>query len=173
MGKRINFEQHVSALTRYANSLTRNQDAANDLVQDTIMKILTRDPDVEHIENEKSYLMSTLRNLFIDGTRRGKSLGVAVSIDDFDMASGEASQNLKLSTKEIVTAVTKLPSDISDVLLRHARDDQSYSEIAGDLGIPVGTVMSRMSRARQELRKTLCPNGGDCEYAMGRAIEGF
>lgn len=173
MENHISFEEHIPALTRFAISLTRNSDAANDLVQDTVMKVLTRDPDAEHVENVKSYLMSTLHNLFIDSTRRGKRMSNHMPIDDFDAASNDAPQNLILTAKEVVNVIEKMPSDVADVLMRHARDGQSYAEIADDLGVPVGTVMSRISRARDALKNELCPNKWNCDFADGLVTGGY
>ena len=147
-------EAHFAALTRFAIRLTRNSDAANDLVQDMILKVLSRPASAELPDNTKSYMMTVLHNLFID-TYRKQSRRSFVPIDDVEPIASDAPQNLALASKEVLAAITALPSDFSDVLFRHARDDQSYAEIADALNIPLGTVMSRMSRARSSLRTLL------------------
>lgn len=160
--KHHDIEAHFPALTRFAIRLTRNTDAAHDLVQDTILKVLSRRADAETPDNTKSYMMSMLYNQFIDSYRK-QARRSYVPIDDVEPVSPDAPQNLALASKEVMAAITQLPSDFSDVLFRHARDDQSYAEIADALDIPVGTVMSRMSRARSSLRAML--DGGAPDMA--------
>jgi len=127
MGSQIDFEQHIPSLTRFAISLTRNRDTANDLVQDTVMRMLTRDNDAEQIDNVKSFMMSTLKRLFIDGTRRDKRFDKSVDVDDMDMM-----------------------------------DNKTYAEISEEEGVPIGTIMSRISRARAALKQKICRGDKDC-----------
>jgi len=162
MGSQIDFEQHIPSLTRFAISLTRNRDTANDLVQDTVMRMLTRDNDAEQIDNVKSFMMSTLKRLFIDGTRRDKRFDKSVDVDDMDMISHEAPQGLKMTAKEVMSALARLPVEVTAPLLAHARDNKTYAEISEEEGVPIGTIMSRISRARAALKQKICRGDKDC-----------
>ena len=173
MTQTLVFEPHIDSLRRFAISLTRNSDQANDLVQETILKVLSKMDEDTQIENPKAYLMSMLHNLFIDSTRRTKRRGEAVSIDDYDAPSGEASQELKQETAKILTLMEALPDEMSDVLHRHVTQEQSYQEIADDLHVPVGTVMSRISRARDALKKKLCGGDKNCPELQGAIASGL
>lgn len=148
-------EEHMTAMRHYAIRLTRNGDAADELVQETILKILTRDTDMEEVENPKSYLMRVLYNQFIDQTRVAKRRP-SVPIDDMEFESPDADQDDAMTAKQVVAAMSDLPPDFADILSRHAERNQTYAEIADELDIPVGTVMSRINRARASLREKLC-----------------
>lgn len=149
------FEEHLPALTRFATNLTRNGDRANDLVQDTVMRLLTRDPEAAHIDNIKSFMMSTLRNLFVDSTRRGKWFAADVDVDDLETASNDAPQDLQLATKEVIAEIGKLPEEMARTLTAHVIDGKSYTEIAREFGVPIGTVTSRINRARSNLKNVI------------------
>jgi len=173
MTNQIDFEQHIPDLTRFAISLTRNKDAANDLVQDTVMKMLTREGDAEEIDNVKAFMMSTLKRLFIDGTRRAKRFDKNIDVDDMEVASHAASQNLALTAKEVMTSLGELPLEVTAPLMAHVQENKTYAEIADEAGIPVGTVMSRINRARQALKSKLCKGDKDCMKANEFAASGF
>jgi len=173
MGTTIDFEEHIPALTRFAISLTRNRDAANDLVQDTVMRMLTRDKDAGEIDNVKSFMMSTLKRLFIDGTRRDKRFDKSVDVDDMEMISHEAPQGLKLTAKEVMSTLADLPDDVTAPLMAHVRDNKTYAEISADEGVPIGTIMSRISRARMALKQKLCRGDKDCMSSKDMATSGF
>lgn len=147
-------EEHMAALRHYAIRLTRNADSADELVQETILKILNR-PHAPNPENPKAYLMRTLRNQFIDQTRSVKRRP-SVPIDDLELEAPDADQAEKMTARQVVAAMAALPQDLADILSRLAEHQQTYAEIAADLNIPIGTVMSRLSRARASLRMKLC-----------------
>jgi len=173
MGSQIDFEQHIPSLTRFAISLTRNRDTANDLVQDTVMRMLTRDAEAEEIDNVKGFMMSTLKRLFIDSTRRAKRFDKTVDVDDMDMMSQEAPQNLKMTAKEVMNTLSRLPADVTAPLLAYVRDNKTYAEISEEEGVPIGTVMSRISRARLALKKKLCRDDEDCVKSRDFDVRGF
>lgn len=174
MQTRHAIERHMPALRRYAISLTGNADTADDLVQDTILRMLSR-ADTS-ITAPRVYMMRMLHNLFIDRTRRVKRRA-AQDVDDLEIPSMDAPQNLALTAKQILAAIHSLPPGASDILIRHAQQDQSYAEIAADLNIPIGTVMSRLGRARAQLRQSLCRENAGCwereDLAQTTAETGF
>lgn len=138
------------ALRRYAIRLTRDAGRADDLVQDTWTCVLARKRKCE-IENPQGYMLSVMHNLFIDGMRKHRPKPDQVPLDEVELPSPEASAGLRLTCAEIMGTIDKLPKVYGDVLIRHACQGQSYEEIATSLGIPQGTVMSRIARARQKL----------------------
>ena len=148
-------EEHMTAMRHYAVRLTRSGDAADELVQETILKVLNRDTDMSRVDSPKSYLMRVLYNNFIDQTRVAKRRP-SVPIDDMDFEAPDADQAESMTAKQVVAAMAALPADFADILSRHAQQNQTYAEIADDLNIPVGTVMSRINRARASLREKLC-----------------
>ena len=150
---------HINpALKRYALRLTKDPVRAEDLVQDTYMSMLVRATPQKGIEKPDQYMMSVMHNLFIDGTRAAaRDLG-RVSLENVTATAPDAPQSLKLACKEIVAAIADLPEDHQEVLQRLVSRGQSYTEISRDLGVPLGTVMSRVARARASLYQILGVN---------------
>ncbi len=153
----IDFDRTRSALKRYALYLTKDASRAEDLVQDTYMSVLARRKRAQQpIAHPGRYMMSIMHNLFIDTVRRPGADTGPVSLDDVEPVAFEASQHLKVTCRETMDALAKLPRDHREVLTRHACLGQSYEEISTALNIPMGTVMSRIARARA----TLCQSMG-------------
>ncbi len=148
-------EEFMPAMKHYAIRLTRNGDSADELVQETILKVLNRPENTDQAENPKAYLMRTMYNQFIDQTRSAKRRP-SVPIDDMEFEAPDTDQASRMTAKQIVKAMAALPRDFADILSRHAEQNQTYAEISRDLGIPIGTVMSRINRARASLRQSLC-----------------
>lgn len=137
------------------------------------MRMLTREDDAQEIENVKSFMMSTLKRIFIDGTRRDKRFDKSVDVDDMEMISHDAPQGLKMTAKEVMTTLSELPEDVTAPLLAHARDNKTYAEISAEEGVPIGTIMSRISRARQALKQKLCKGDKDCMNSRDMSSTGF
>lgn len=150
-----NFEHINPALKRYALRLTKDPGRAEDLVQDTYMSWLSRKASAKTVEKPDSYMMSVMHNLFIDTVRKAQPFARPISLDDVEPVAPDASQSLKLTCRETMAAIGKLPADYADVLIRHACHGQSYAQIAAESGIPIGTVMSRIARARAALCNAL------------------
>lgn len=144
---------NLPAMLRFARSLTRDPVAADDLVQDAVVRALERG---ERFDTERSYqawLLTLTHNLFIDGWRRqrvrdrhrAETAGFA-----FDRV--EPSQEQAAILNETLRAFEGLSTEQRAVMHLVVIEGVSYAEAADILGVPVGTVMSRLSRARQELR---------------------
>lgn len=148
-------EPLIPALRRYAYALVRDRDLADDLVQDTLERALSRwylrRPDGEL----RAWLFTILRNLHINAYRRSKRQGPHVTIDDTTAASTDAAQNAGLEMHDVLAALDQLPEEQKSLLLLVGVEDLSYDEAARVTGVPMGTVMSRLSRARQRLRSIL------------------
>jgi RNA polymerase sigma-70 factor (ECF subfamily) len=154
-------EPHIPALRRYAWALLRDDTAADDLVQDCLERALSRWHLRRRDGNLRAWLFTIERNLFLNAarqrTRRGPHLGIEVLES---IASPEASQEEALGAREVLDGLDLLPEEQRSVLLLVGVEDLSYEETARVLHIPVGTVMSRLSRAREKMRQLLENGGG-------------
>lgn len=96
-----------------------------------------------------------MRNLHVGGHRQAQRRGASVAIDDADPADPAAGPDAMLEAHDVLAAVDQLPEEQKSLLLLVGVEDFSYDEAARILGLPVGTVMSRLSRARKRLRSIL------------------
>ncbi len=149
-------EPLIPALRRYARALMRDRASADDLVQDCLERAVSRwyqrrDGDL------RAWLFTILHNLAVNQFRKTASRGRHVPIDETNEDSfGEAaSQEQKLMYQDVLAKLARLPADQREVLLLVAVEDLSYAEAAKVLDIPVGTVMSRLSRARDRLQQEI------------------
>ena len=149
-------EPLIPALRRYARALVRNRAAADDLVQDCLERAVSR----WHQRREadaRAWLFTILHNLAINQFRRADARGKHVTIDETneDNFGQDAVQEQKLIYQDVLNKLAKLPEDQRAVLLLVAVEDLSYADAAKALNIPVGTVMSRLSRARERLQQEI------------------
>ncbi|MFC0387555.1 sigma-70 family RNA polymerase sigma factor [Muricoccus vinaceus] len=146
-------EGHVPALRRYAWSLVRHDQDADDLVQDCLVRALARLPELEGgvLAQLRPWLFTILHNLAVSRWRGLRRRGQPVDIASADLSMA-ASQEWTSTAREMLEALARLPAEQSQVLLLVAVEGFDYREAAGILGIPMGTVMSRLSRARDALR---------------------
>jgi len=154
-------EPHIPALRRYAWALLRDGDAADDLVQDCLERALARWRLRRRDGNLRAWLFTIQRNLFLSGLRRGRRRGPDVDIDALAaVPSAEASQDSELMRRDVLAELDALSEEQRSVLLLVAVEDFSYAETARILGVPLGTVMSRLSRARAAMRRRLDSGSG-------------
>ena len=149
-------EPLIPALRRYARALLRNRAAADDLVQDCLERAVSRwhqrrDADA------RAWLFTILHNLAISQFRCAAARGKHVTIDETneDNFGQDAVQEQKLVYQDVLNKLAKLPEDQRAVLLLVAVEDLSYADAAKVLNIPLGTVMSRLSRARERLQQEI------------------
>ena len=148
-------EPLIPVLRRYAYALTRNREFADDLVQDTLERALAR-WYLRRIDGDlRAWLFTILRNLYINAHRRDKRQGRPVEVDaatDVLVASDRPDSGLEM--QDVLAALNDLPEEQRSLLLVGV-EDLSYQDAATVMGVPIGTVMSRLSRARQRLRQLL------------------
>ncbi len=149
-------EPVIPALRRYARALVRNRATADDLVQDCLERAVShwgqrRDGD------PRPWLFTILHNLAVNQFRRSASRGKHIAIDDANEAEfgQDAVQEQKLMYRDVLDKLARLPEDQRAVLLLVAVEDLSYADAARVLDIPIGTVMSRLSRARERLQQEM------------------
>lgn len=149
-------EACIPALRRYARSLLGSGEEADDLVHDCIARALDQLHTWRQEGNMRAWLFSILHNLSVTQARR-RAARPAVPIDSIgdERLQAPPRQDDHLSAQEMMVAVGRLPEEQRAVLLLVAVEDLSYTEVARALDIPLGTVMSRLSRAREKLRRAM------------------
>jgi RNA polymerase sigma-70 factor (ECF subfamily) len=150
-GFRENVQAAIPALRRYARALTRNADIADDLVQDTLVRAL-RSEHLFHGGEVRSWLYTILTNLNRNRLRslaRRPALSPIEDNDAPDMAGPEA------GGRDIERALATLVDDQRAALLLVVLEGLSYREVAEVQGVPIGTVMSRLARARAQIKSFL------------------
>jgi len=156
----------IPALRRYARSLMRNRWDADDLVQDCLERAISRwhqrRGDDRHDGNTRAWLLAILHNLAMTRLARAARQPPTVAIDaETDHIMDRSSPPDPLERRDILAALARLPDEQRAVLLLVAVEDLSYAEAARVLDVPLGTVMSRLSRARDRLHALLFDNAVD------------
>lgn len=143
----------LPALQRFAFTLTRNEDRAADLVQDSVERAL-RKAHLFDGANLRSWLFTVCRRVFLNQIRSEKARGIRVALDDAPQArlSVDDTQEMSMHFNDVAGAFGKLPSNDKIVLSLVVIEGLKYEEAAELLDVPVGTVRSRLSRARARLQ---------------------
>ncbi|MGH6890403.1 MAG: sigma-70 family RNA polymerase sigma factor [Rhizomicrobium sp.] len=146
----------LPALRRYARALAGNSAAADDLVQDCIERALRQWEGLRDMQRLAPWLRSILHNLYIDDVRRvrmrGREEEVADLADDPALSTAAADGTTAI---DFARALASLSVEHRQVLLLVGLENRNYREVAEELGIPIGTVMSRLARGRERLRSAL------------------
>ena len=158
---------HADALYNFAYHLTYNEEDANDLVQETFMKAFRFINSFDSGTNAKAWLFKILKNGFINEYRRKKKEPSKVDYEDIiayqdaDEENGGVAFDLRedifdgMMGDEITVALNRLPIDFKTVILLCDIEGFTYEEIAKIIDIPIGTVRSRLHRARNMLKESL------------------
>jgi len=146
----------VPKLRRHAISLLYNRADAEDLVQDCIETALVKQTTLADPARLRAWLFSILNNLFLMRLRSGARRGMALPIDEFaDSLAASAAPTDRTLAMDLGRAMGRLSFEHRQILLLVNLDGCSYQEVAEILEVPIGTVMSRLARARQRLRALL------------------
>ncbi len=152
----IELEPHIPALRRFAWAMVRDSQAADDLVQDCLEKAISRWHTRRQDADARSWLFTILRNLFLNGVRqqarRGRHLGIE-ALDD--VASPDGGGERVVIAKDALAALDGLTEEHRALLLLIGVEELSYQQAADVFGLPIGTIMSRLSRARAQLRRAI------------------
>ena len=156
---------HARALARFAQKLCGDRDQANDLVQETFYKACRYIGHFQVGSNAKAWLFRILKNAFINDYRRRQRQPQQVSLQDASPAARGQVAHLSsrrtegytpsLVSDEVLAAIRAMPADYRLVVLLCDVEEFTYDEIAQIVGIPVGTVRSRLHRGRNILRNRL------------------
>lgn len=155
--------EHVDSLYRYALALTRDQVEADDLVQETYLRAVRAQNQLLPDSNLKSWLFVIMRNAWLNQLRHKRSGPHFVALDGDDRAVSQARRAedplvlflRKVEGEEVRDAINALPQIYREIIVLRDIEGFSYQEIAAVLQCPAGTVMSRLGRAREKLRRLL------------------
>lgn len=149
----------IPRLRRYARLLTGETSRADDLVQDTLARAWEKRRLWRAGTDLRAWLFTVMHNIFVNQCALARRDARNVSIDaegevgDAWQLSVHPAQHANAELAELLEQVARLPNDQREVLVLAAIEEMKYEEIAAVLGVPVGTVMSRLSRAREKLRR--------------------
>jgi len=146
-------EPHIPALRRYAWALLRHREAADDLVQDVLERAIGRWHLRRKDASTRAWLLTIARNLFLNGLRQSGRQGGQLSLDATELPSSEPGADRTLIARDALTALHGLKEEERSLLLLIGVEDLSYRDPALAFGVPEGTIMSRLSRARARLRQ--------------------
>lgn len=159
------FIQFIPRLRRYARALTGDRARADDLVQDTLERALVKYHLWQPGSNLRAWLFTIMHNVFINQLR-AQPAGMTDGLDDESaLMAVRPTQSDWLEVRDLQAALQQLPAEQRAVLLLVGLEQMTYEETSSVLGIPMGTVMSRLSRARGRLR-TLLADGGVSPAAL-------
>jgi RNA polymerase sigma-70 factor (ECF subfamily) len=157
--------EHLDSLYGYALILTRDQTAAEDLVQETYLRAVRAFGQLTPNSNLKGWLFVIMRNAWLNQLRHNRSGPRFVELDDEELGFVHLNDRIsedphvvylrKLEREQIRAAISDLPELYREIIVLRDLEGFSYQEIATMLECPAGTVMSRLGRARAKLRRAL------------------
>ena len=161
MDFRTQLVAEIPYLRRFARALSGDAALADDLVQDCIERALRKTEYYDPARPLRAWLFAVLRNIFISGLRRQGRATIVKTVDE--LIDGEDAvrpvQEDRLISSQVTEALNRLPAQHREVIALVALEEMSYRDVAEILGIPIGTVMSRLSRARESLKQILEDRG--------------
>jgi RNA polymerase sigma-70 factor (ECF subfamily) len=159
----------IPSLRRYARAMLRDGDLADDLVQDCLERVITHWDERRRAEDTRQWVFAIAHNLAVNKLRQETRRGIHVAIEDVDETAMvcPADQEHRVRHNELMRALDTLPQDQRSVILMISVEDLSYAEVAQALGVPVGTVTSRLARGREKLQRALDGELGPAERPQG------
>jgi RNA polymerase sigma-70 factor (ECF subfamily) len=148
-------EEHIAALRRYAFVLVGNSADADDLVQECLTKALDKVRLWKEIDNVRAFLFTIMHNLHVDWLRKKSNGHATVPIDSLSEHEivSHPRQLAAVELTELAWAMKRLPREQRQTLALVCIDGMTYREVAEVTNVPLGTVMSRLSRGRESLRR--------------------
>jgi RNA polymerase sigma-70 factor, ECF subfamily len=148
-------EAEIPRLRRYARVLLRRRpDAADDLVQDTILRGIEKMHLFASGTNLRAWLFTVMHNQYVNSIRRATRHGHEIEVEKVHL-SAPPTQTASLELRDLERAIDRLPDEQRITLLLIGLEGMKYEEVAQICNVPIGTVRSRLSRARDELRRML------------------
>ena len=150
-------EQQIPRLRRYARALTRNRERGDDLVQDTILRALAKEHLWQPGTDLRAWLFTIMHNQNVNAVRRSLREGAAVSLQEMSstLVATTTDPITRRQLRELERAIDELPGEQRQVILLVGLEGMNYAETAEILNVPIGTVRSRLSRARENLRQVM------------------
>ncbi|HEY5290911.1 MAG TPA: RNA polymerase sigma factor [Burkholderiales bacterium] len=143
---------HIPRLRRYARALAGDSHRADDLVQDTLERALAKFHLWRRGSDLRAWLFTVMHNVFINQLKARRELALDDAVED---GLQSAPQSDPLELRDLDAALRQLPVEQREVLLLVGLEQLSYAEVSKALSVPVGTVMSRLSRGRERLRAVM------------------
>src|SRR3954463_13554123 len=149
-------EAEIPRLRRYARALTRDVVRADDLVQNCLVRAVAKQHLWQPGTDLRAWLFTILHNQHVNDVRRSAREGSNVSIDDAaPMLTTQSNAFDAVQLRDLEAAIAKLPEEQRQVILLIGLEGMRYDEVASLLGVPIGTVRSRQSRGRDQLRNLM------------------
>lgn len=162
-------QEEIPALRRYARFLTRDADRADDLVQDGLERAIAKRRLWHKPESLRPWLFALLRNVHLNQLRHQARRPTEVPLDQaFPQAGRGEGQTGAVMAGQILAALDGLEAEHREVLVLVAVEGLHYKEVATVLGLPMGTVMSRLSRGRARLRQILAGDSPNSTATLRR-----
>ena len=168
-GRAPDFVQHIPRLRRYARALTGDRGRADDLVQDTLERALVKFHLWRPGSDLRAWMFTIMHNVYINQVRAGSTVVISALDDEAVQPAIRATQSDRLEVMDLQIALLTLPEEQREVLLLVGLEQMTYEEAAGVLNVPIGTVMSRLARARERLRLLL--KGGSPQQAGLKVVK--
>lgn len=147
---------HLDAVRRYARSIGRDSVHADDLVQECFTRALSYPHVWDGVKDMRAYLFTILHNVYVDDLDRRWRDIEAIPIEEVESFLGHGPDQVgRLQLRDMARSLQMLPESRRRIVLLFALDGLSYGDIAEQLELPIGTVMSRLSRARESLRRLM------------------
>jgi len=149
-------EQHAALLYRYAYRLSGTAADAEDLVQQAFLLAHQRLGQLRQARSARGWLLAIVRNIFLKSLRNRPA---GRSLEDIDEPQAADTGNDAFDVEELQRALMELSEEFRSPLVLYYFEEFSYQEIADHMGVPIGTVMSRLSRGKAFLKKRLSGDG--------------
>ena len=153
MNDAISIVELIPRLRRYARALAGDRSAAEDLVQDTLERAWSKFHLYQRGTDLRAWLFTVMHNVYVNQRRAARS--TTPLDEEMPELAQPARETDALVLRDLDAAIRRLPAEQREVLLLVALEDMSYEQAARTLEIPIGTVMSRLARAREKLRVML------------------
>jgi RNA polymerase sigma-70 factor (ECF subfamily) len=148
-------EAQIPRLRRYARALTRDVTRADDLVQSCLMRDIGKQHLWERGTNLRAWLFTIMHNQHVNDIRHSAREGTSVELTEVPELTAQSNAIPSLQLRDLERAIAKLPSEQREVILLVGLEGLAYEEVATVLNVPVGTVRSRLSRGRDQLRRLM------------------
>jgi len=158
-------EQHIPRLRRYARALVGDRYAADDLVQDTLERAWNKLHLWRQGSDMRAWLFAIMHNVFVNQARSRRQ-DIERHMEELPIIAVRGTQGQQLELMEVDRAMRALPVDQREVLLLVAVEQMTYEETSRTLEVPIGTVMSRLSRGRERLRQLTAGGPGSASLKV-------
>src|SRR5438874_2070949 len=148
-------EAEIPRLRRYARALTRDAVRADDLVQSCLARAVAKQHLWEYGTDLRAWLFTIMHNQHVNDVRRGVREGITVELTEAPAMTAGPVAIAKLELRDLEHALEKLPTEQREAILLVGLEGLAYEEVAAILKVPVGTVRSRLSRGRDQLRRLM------------------